>query len=92
MTTSKALRAVWLAATNLYVRDPDGEHLIGLEAVCVVAAFHGERWDRVEQGFYEHVITPGEYAEKALAMIEDYRRHQFRERLERKLVELGRSA
>jgi hypothetical protein len=79
-----------VAAANLKLRDAEGELLEGLEATGPVAHHHGERWDRLVDAFGADQVTAEEYAVRACQMIEEFRRHVFRGKLEKRLLHLMR--
>lgn len=73
MTASEAFKKVEDSLTSLNHRGRFGP-LVGIEAVGPVARFHGSRWDAIEEMIDAGWITTDEYCDKAVGMIEEFRR------------------
>lgn len=88
MTFLEAIDTINEALTELRLKDAWGTPLEGIEALGAVAKHHGEMWDQVIDDMDAGRITPKEYCDRCLALIDEYARHRFAARIDRRLGDL----
>lgn len=79
MTTSQAFTVVEAALTEIGLIDRDGEPLIGIMAVPMVARYAAGEWEWNEDAFASGAITPAQYAEGQTQIIGRLRRRRMGE-------------
>jgi hypothetical protein len=92
VTGLDALNAIEKAMAELEISDEWGYPRLPFEAVWDLCRFHGERWRKAYDDFEFGAAIVEEFQERVLAMIQEYGRFLFRERLEAKLREIAGGA
>lgn len=88
MTHLEAIEAVESKLTELGLKDVFGDPIEGIEAVGIIAKFHGPVWDEVTNHFEQGRIDPDTYATAMGLLIEEYNCYRHRNSIEKLLVEI----
>lgn len=88
MTHLEAIEAVEARLTEMGLVDCFGDPIIGIEAVGILAKFHGAVWDEVTNHFEQGRIDPDMYASTMGVLIEEYNCYRHRNSIEKLLVQL----
>lgn len=91
MTFLEAVSAIEKRASELRLVDPFGDALEPIEAMGVVAKFHGGVWSEIDADLLAGRISPDQYADACLLLIDEFARYQVRRRIEQAIVRVRRT-
>ena len=90
MNIAEVFEEIENALTALEIKDRWGDPCIGLECVGLVHQSNPKKWAKAENDLEAGGITPDEYKKQIFEVIEQFKLDRFRNKLERKLVDLKR--
>ncbi len=74
MRMSEAIRKIEAAATELQLKDRDGNPYTGAAAWGKIGCLYGKRWDDLLADFQQGRLTVEQYYERAMEMIDGHRK------------------
>lgn len=92
MTLSEAIQAVEDEVQRIEWRDKGYEKTYPAQMLGVVSCFHGQLFAQVEDDFAAGRLGNEEYVEAMRQLIREFERYEFRNKVDRKLASLMRSA
>jgi hypothetical protein len=92
VTALDALNAIEKAMADLEMKDEWGDPRQPFEAIWELCRFHGAAWRKAYDDFEFGAASAEEFQERVIAMVKEYGRHLFRERLDARLRELAGGA
>lgn len=89
MTALEAIRAVNNRMTQIGLRDRDGNLIVGIECVGIVCPVAPMEWSHSEELFGEGAITPDQYAERLMGLIERFEQKRSERLIRKKIADVA---